>query len=169
MHSSSNIMLFSVDMLPIVTEILPAQPLMLAAILMKVGQKGKLKPWSPPITCWQDFTQARTVNSINDAVKTVSSGVHLQDARKLRLTPAAKQRQEVQNTMLSYIQRTATDADASDDELNLAFSSMAKSMHLHLSKTQKEHVSQCIWALVKLPQSVTVVSLCRIQGKENYY
>ena len=88
----------------------------------------------------QDFAQARAVNSIGDAVKAVSSGVHLQDARKMRLTPAAKQRQELQNTMLSYIQRTATDADASDDELDLAFSSMAKRMRLHLSKTQKEQV-----------------------------
>ena len=40
--------------------------------------------------------------------------------------------------MLSYIQRTATDADGSDDELDL--SSMAKRMCLHLSKTQKEQV-----------------------------
>ena len=88
----------------------------------------------------QDFAQARAVNSIGDAVKAVSSGIHLQDARKMKLTPAAKQRQDIQNTMLSYIQRTATDADASDDELDLAFSSMAKRMRLHLSKTQKEQV-----------------------------
>ena len=39
----------------------------------------------------QDLTQARAVNSIGDAVKAVSSGVHLQDAPKIRLTPAARQ------------------------------------------------------------------------------
>ena len=58
----------------------------------------------------------------------------------MKLTPAARQRQEIQNTILSFIQRTATDADGSDDELDLAFSSMAKHMHLHLSKTQKKQV-----------------------------
>ena len=88
----------------------------------------------------QDFTQARAVNSIGEAVKAVLTGVHLQDSRKLCLTPVARQRQEIQNTMLYYIQRTATDADGSDDELDLVFSSMAKHMRLHLSKTQKEQV-----------------------------
>ena len=62
----------------------------------------------------------------------------LQEQRKVRLTPAARQWQEIQNTMLSYIQRTTADGDASDDELDLAFSSMAKHMGLHLNKTQKE-------------------------------
>ena len=88
----------------------------------------------------QDLGQARALNSMRDAVKSVSSGVSLQEQRKVRLTPAARQRHEIQNTILSYIQKTTADGDASDDELDLAFSSMAKRMRLHLNKTQKEQV-----------------------------
>ena len=88
----------------------------------------------------QDLGQARALNSIRDAVKSVSSGVSLQEQRKVCLTPAARQWHEIQNTMLSYIQKTTADGDASDDELDLAFSSMAKHMRLHLNKTQKEQV-----------------------------
>ena len=114
----------------------------------------------------QDFTQARAINSIGEAVKAVSTGVHLQDPRKQRLTPAARQRKDIQNTMLSYIQRTATDADASDDELDLAFSSMAKRMCLHLSKTQKEQVLFKIQNVVdecinKVPEGNTVNDLLK--------
>ena len=94
----------------------------------------------------QDLGQARALNSIRDAVKSVSSGISLQEQRKVRLTPAARQRHEIQNTMLSYIQKTTADGDASDDELDLAFSSMAKPMRLHLNKTQKVQnvVGDCI-------------------------
>ena len=73
-------------------------------------------------------------------MKSVASGVSLQEQRKVRLTPAARQRYEIQNTMLSYIQKTTGNGDASDDELDLAFSSMAKRMRLNLNKTQKEQV-----------------------------
>ena len=88
----------------------------------------------------QELGQARVLNSITDAVKSVSSDVSLQEQGKVRLTPAARQWHEIQNTMLSYIQKTTADGDASDDELDLAFSSMAKRMCLHLNKTQKEQV-----------------------------
>ena len=77
----------------------------------------------------QDLGQARAINSIRDAVKSVASGMSLQEQRKVCLTPAARQWQEIQNTMLSYIQRTTADGEASDDELDL-----------HLNKTQKEQV-----------------------------
>ena len=38
----------------------------------------------------QDLSQANVVNSIKDAVKAVSSGVHLQETRKIYLLPAAR-------------------------------------------------------------------------------
>ena len=89
----------------------------------------------------QDLSEARALNSIQSAVKAVSSGIHLQETRKVRLTPAACQRQEMQNTMLSYIKKTtAENDDSSDDELDLAFGSIAKRMRLHLNKNQKEQV-----------------------------
>ena len=38
----------------------------------------------------QDLPQANVVNSVRDAVKDVSPGVHLQETRKVYLLPAAK-------------------------------------------------------------------------------
>ena len=88
----------------------------------------------------QDLGQARAVNLIRDAVKSVASGVSLQEQRKVCLTPAARQWQGIQNTMLSYIQRTTADGDASDDELDLAFSSMA---NVWVSISTKHRKSKC--------------------------
>ena len=43
----------------------------------------------------QDLGQARAINSIKDAVKSVPSGMSLQVQRKVCLTPAARQRHEI--------------------------------------------------------------------------
>ena len=57
----------------------------------------------------------------------MTSGTHLQETCKPRLTPAARQRQEMTNTMLAFVKKnTEKDADSSDDELDLSFAGMAK-------------------------------------------
>ena len=97
----------------------------------------------------QDFQQSKAVSAVNDALKAVRTGVHLQETKKPRMTAAAKQRETLTNTMISYIQKAnSNQEDDADDELDLTFAGIAKQMRLHLDGSQRQRVLNKIQTLV---------------------
>ena len=97
----------------------------------------------------QDFQQSKAVSAVNDALKAVHTGVHLQETKKPRMTIAAKQRETLTNTMISYIQKAnSNQEDDADDELDLTFAGIVKQMRLHLDGSQRQRVLNKIQTLV---------------------
>ena len=72
------------------------------------------------------------IPSTVEAMKAVTTGIHLQETRKPRMTPAARQREALTNTMINYINKTTSQEKDEDDELDLSFAGLAKQMRLHL-------------------------------------
>ena len=75
-----------------------------------------------------------------EAMKAVTTGIHLQETRKPRMTPAARQREALTNIMISYINKATSQEKDEDDELDLSFAGLAQQMRLHLNKTQRQRV-----------------------------
>ena len=96
----------------------------------------------------QDIQQSKAVSSVKEALKAVQTGVHLQETRKPRMTPAARQRETLKNTMINYIQKANSNQEDTDDELDLTFAGIAKQMRLHLDATQRQRVLNKIQTLV---------------------
>ena len=73
----------------------------------------------------------------------------MQETRKPRMTPAARQRETLTNTMINYIQKANSNQEEdTDDELDLTFAGIAKQMQLHLDTTQRQRVLNKIQTLV---------------------
>ena len=86
---------------------------------------------------------------IQESVKAVRTGVHLQETKKPRMTASAKQREALTNTMISFIQKAnSNQEDEADDELDLTFAGIAKQMRLHLDANQRQRVLNKIQTLV---------------------
>ena len=97
----------------------------------------------------QDIQQSKAVSSVKEALKAVRTGVHLQETRKPCMTPAARQRETLMNTMINYIQKANSNQEEdADDELDLTFAGIAKQMRLHLDATQRQRVLNKIQTLV---------------------
>ena len=97
----------------------------------------------------QDIQQSKAVSSVKEALKAVRTGVHLQETRKPRMTPAARQRETLTNTMINYIQKAnSNQEEETDDELDLTFAGIARQMWLHLDATQRQRVLNKIQTLV---------------------
>ena len=89
----------------------------------------------------EDIQESNAATTVKDAVKAVSTGVHLQETKKPRMTPAARQREALTNTMINFIEKAKSNQeDEVDDELDLMFAGMAKQMHLHLDANQRQRV-----------------------------
>ena len=77
----------------------------------------------------QDIQQSKAVSSVKEALKAVRTEVHLQETRKPHMTPAARQRETLTNTMINYIQKANSNQEEdADDELDLTFAGIAKQM-----------------------------------------
>ena len=86
----------------------------------------------------QDIQQSKAVSLVKEALKAVQTGVHLQETRKPRMTPAARQRETLTNTMINYFQKANSNQEEdTDDELDLTFAGIAKQMQLHLDDNPK--------------------------------
>ena len=97
----------------------------------------------------QNIQQSKAVSSVKEALKAVRTGVHLQETRKPHMTPAARQRETLTNTMINYIQKAnSNQEEETDDELDLTFAGIAKQMRLHLDATQRQRVLNKIQTLV---------------------
>ena len=48
------------------------------------------------------------IPSTVEAMKAVTTGIHLQETRKPRMTPAARQREALTNTMINYINKATS-------------------------------------------------------------
>ena len=97
----------------------------------------------------QDFQQTKAVSTMKEALKAVRTGVHLQETRKPRMTPAARQRENLTNTIINYLQKANSNQEEDvDDELDLTFAGIAKQMRLHLNATQRQRVLNKIQNLV---------------------
>ena len=95
----------------------------------------------------QDIEDVST--SVKDAVKAVNTGVHLQETKKPCMTPAARQREALTNTMINFIEKAKSNQeDEADDEFDLTFVGIAKQMHLHLDANQRQRVLNKIQTLV---------------------
>ena len=95
----------------------------------------------------QDLQEAST--SVKDAVKAVRTCVHLQETKKPHMTPAARQREALTNTMINFIEKAKSNQeDEVDDELDLTFAGIAKQMHLHFDAHQRQRVLNKIQTLV---------------------
>ena len=69
--------------------------------------------------------------------------------RKPCMTTAAKQRETLTNTTISYIQKAnSNQEDDADDELDLTFAGIAKQMRLHLDGSQRQRVLNKIQTLM---------------------
>ena len=88
------------------------------------------------ITMPPDNVIAREMQAIEISNKTKASSsssssnikasrVHIQEPKAKRLTPAAKMKQEVNQSLLSLLQKDQEWEDAVEDEIDLAFASMA--------------------------------------------
>ena len=97
----------------------------------------------------QETEESSATSSVKDAVKAVRTGVHLQETKKPRMTPAACQREALTNTMISFIEKAKSNQEEeADDELDLTFAGIAKHMHLHLNASQRQRVLNKIQTLV---------------------
>ena len=97
----------------------------------------------------EDIQESNAASTVKDAVKAVRTGVHLQETKKPRMTPAARQREALTNTMINFIEKAKSNQeDEVDDELDLMFAGIAKQMHLHLDANQRQRVLNKIQTLV---------------------
>ena len=96
-----------------------------------------------------DIQESNGGSSVKDAVKAVRTGVHLQETKKPRMTPATRQREALTNTMINFIEKAKSNQDEEvDDELDLTFAGIAKQMHLHLDAQQRQRVLNKVQTLV---------------------
>ena len=85
-----------------------------------------------------DIQESNGGSSVKDAVKAVRTGVHLQETKKPCMTPAARQREALTNTMINFIEKDKSNQDEEvDDKLDLTFAGIAKQMRLHLDAQQR--------------------------------
>ena len=97
----------------------------------------------------EDIQESNAASSVQDAVKAVKTGVHLQETKKPCMTPAAQQREAYTNTMINFTEKVKSNQeDEVDDELDLKFAGIAKQMHLHLDAHQRQRVLNKIQTLV---------------------
>ena len=97
----------------------------------------------------EDIQESNAASSVKDAVKAVRTGVHLQETKKPHMTPAARQREALTNTMINFIEKAKSNQeDEVDDELDLTFAGIAKQRHLHLDAHQRQRVLNKIQTLV---------------------
>ena len=103
----------------------------------------------------QEPPASKTVTPSTSATATASASskmklnIHLQDTtQKFRATAASRRRDQVTNEMLSLIKDANKHANEEDDELDLAFASMAKRMRKNLNEKQREKVLSGIQKLV---------------------
>ena len=96
-----------------------------------------------------DIQESNGGSSVKDAVKAVRTGVHLQETKKPCMTPAARQREALTNTMINFIEKAKSNQDEEvDDELDLTFAGIAKQMRLHLDAQQRQRVLNKVQTLV---------------------
>ena len=105
------------------------------------------------ITTPPDNVIAREMQAIEISNKTKASSsssssnikasrVHIQEPKAKRLTPAAKMKQEVNQSLLSLLQKDQEWEDAVEDEIDLTFASMATRMRIHMNTDQREDLIQ---------------------------
>ena len=99
-------------------------------------------------------TKASSSSSSSSNIK--ASRVHIQEPKAKRLTLAAKMKQEVNQSLLSLLQKDQEWEDAVEDEIDLAFASMATHMRIHMNTDQREDLIQ---ELEKL--TTTQLIMCR--------
>ena len=80
------------------------------------------------------------IPSAVDAMKAVTTGIHLQETRKPHMTPAARQWEALTSSMINYINKVNTQEKEEDNELDLSFAGLAQQMRLHLDKIQRQRV-----------------------------
>ena len=73
-----------------------------------------------------------------------ASRVHIQDPRAKCLTLAAKMREELNMSLLSLMQKDQERENPAEDEIDLAFASIATHMRIHMNRDQREDLTQQI-------------------------
>ena len=91
---------------------------------------------------------ASTSSSSSSCSSGVASKVHLQAPKAKRFTPAAKQKNDLNEKILSMLQQEENRPVESDDELDLSFAAYAKQMRLFLTNEQKEDVMQEVHGVI---------------------
>ena len=91
---------------------------------------------------------ASTSSSSSSCSSGVASKVHLQAPKAKRFTPAAKQKNDLNEKILSMLQQEENRPVESDDELDLSFAAYAKRMRLFLTNEQKEDVMQEVHGVI---------------------
>ena len=91
---------------------------------------------------------ASTSSSSSSCSSGVASKVHLQAPKAKRFTPVAKQKNDLNEKILSMLQQEENRPIESDDELDLSFAAYAKRMRLFLTNEQKEDVMQQVHGVI---------------------
>ena len=71
-----------------------------------------------------------------------ASRVHIQEPKAKHLTPAAKMHEELNMSLLSLMQKDQECKNPVEDEIDLAFASIATRMHIHMNRDQREDLIQ---------------------------
>ena len=103
----------------------------------------------PPDNVITKEMQAIEINKCKSKASTSCSNikasrVHIQDPRAKRLTPAAKMHEELNRSLLSLMQKDKECENPAEDEIDLAFASIATNMRIHMNRDQREDLIQQI-------------------------
>ena len=113
----------------------------------EAGDKDEIT--TPPDNIIAQEIQAIEISKCKSKASTSSSSsnikasrVHIQDPKAKRLTPAAKMHEELNMSLLSLMQKDQESENPVEDEIDLAFASIATRMRIHMNRDQREDLIQ---------------------------
>ena len=111
----------------------------------EAGDKDEIT--TPPDNIIAKEIQAIELSKCKSKASTSSSNikasrVHIQDPKAKRLAPAAKMREELNMSLLSLMQKDQECENPVEDEIDLAFASIAIQMRIHMNRDQREDLIQ---------------------------
>ena len=103
----------------------------------------------PPDNIIAKEMQAIEISKCKSKASTSSSNikasrVHIQDPRAKCLTPGARMCEELNMSLLSLMQKDQERENPAEDEIDLAFASIATHMRIHMNRDQREDLIQQI-------------------------
>ena len=115
--------------------------------MSEVGDKDEIT--TPPDNIIAKEIQAIEISKCKSKASTSSSSsnikasrVHIQEPKAKRLTPAAKMHEELNMSLLSLMQKDQQCENPVEDEIDLAFASIATHMRIHMNRDQMEDLIQ---------------------------